>query len=83
MQDEERFEEALMSPDPLAALRNLVRSLSSEGYEKGTVFKAFEEFRSRLREAGREDDEDVVMDAMDMLVGWCAQHARLLPDEDV
>jgi hypothetical protein len=33
-----------------------------------------------LREAGREKDEDAVMDVMDFLVGWCSPHMRLSTD---
>jgi hypothetical protein len=44
------------------------------------VLALFETARQQLREAGREADEDVLMDVMDCLVGWCGPAARLSPD---
>jgi len=34
-------------------------------------------FRSLLRDMGREDLEDDVLDVMDFVTGWCAPSARL------
>ena len=41
------------------------------------VVEHFEEARQRLREADREAEEDVVMNVMDCLVGWCSPHMKL------
>jgi hypothetical protein len=74
---EERFDAALHSSDRVGALRNLAQSLLDERYLLDTVYAEFEQVRQRLREAGREDEEDAVMDVMDFLTGWCSPHARL------
>jgi hypothetical protein len=34
-----------------------------------------------LRQAGREADEDMVMDVMDFLMGWCSPHMKLPSEE--
>jgi hypothetical protein len=50
-----------------------------EGKDQPAVLAAFEQARQALRGAGRERDEDAVMDVMDCLVGWCGPHMRLPP----
>jgi len=74
---EECFEEALRSTEPLNELRSLALRLSSEGQDKTAIVAKFEEARRHLREANRESDEDVVMDLMDCLVGWCSPQMRI------
>ncbi len=72
-----RFERALGSPNPVAALRRLAQQLLDGGSEPAAVRTQFEEVRRRLREEAREADEDAVMDVMDFLDGWCSPHVRL------
>jgi hypothetical protein len=44
---------------------------------QGQIIAKFEEVRRQLREASRDLDEDVVMDVMDCLVGWCSPQVRI------
>ena len=71
------FEEALRSPDPFEGLRSLAVRFSAQGQDQMEIVAKFEEARRQLREASRDSDEDVVMDVMDCLVGWCSPHARI------
>ncbi len=61
----------LRSTDPLESLRSLALRLSAQGQGHAAILAKFEDAREQLREAGRESDEDAVMDAIDCLVGWC------------
>jgi hypothetical protein len=79
---EECFDEALRSPDPLERLRSLALRLSSQGQDQAEIIAKFEEARRQLRESSRESDEDVVMDVMDCLVGWCSPHMRVPLEAD-
>jgi hypothetical protein len=72
-----RIQVALSSPEPLEQLRTLVRSLQSQGRDQSTILALFETARQQLREADRQDDEDVLLEAMDCLVGWCSPHMSL------
>jgi len=36
-----------------------------------------EEFRLVLGSRGREDDQDVVLEVLDFLTGWCGPHNRI------
>jgi hypothetical protein len=74
---EECFEEALRSPAPLERLRSLALRLLSQGQDHAEIIAKFEDARQQLREANRELDEDVLMDAMDCLVGWCSPQVRI------
>jgi len=81
MQFHESLEQALRSPEPVTELRSLVARLFSEGKERAKVLEMLETARQQLRQAGREADEDAVMDVMDFLVGWCSPHMKLPPDQ--
>lgn len=72
-----RFETALRSSDPVAELRRFAQGLLDEGATPDVVCRRFEQVRQELRDAGREVDEDAIMDVMDFLTGWCSPHMRL------
>jgi hypothetical protein len=76
-----RVQDALNRPDPLDRLRSLVRTLRAEGQDQAAILDLFEQARRHLRETGRDRDEDVVMEVMDFLVGWCSPFMDLQPDE--
>ena len=71
------FEKALRSSDPFGELRRLAQQALDKGCEVATVREQFEHARQQLRDAAREDDEDVVMEVLDCLWGWCSPHLRL------
>src|SRR5438552_3387057 len=76
-----RVQDALSSSDPLIRLRSLVQSLQAQGQDQSAILDLFEQARQQLREAGRDAEEDVVMEAMDFLVGWCSPHMSLGPED--
>ncbi len=79
----ERMEQALQAPDSAGALRSLVQELSHEGLERQPLYDLFHTFLLSLRrgDKSREKDEELVMDLMDALLGWCHPGARLLADK--
>jgi hypothetical protein len=79
---QERMESALRSPDPARSLRLLVLELSQQGHKKDDIYERLEKLliRVRTRADFRESDEDVVLDVMDALTGWCHPDAQLPPD---
>ena len=70
------FEEALRSSDPVEGLRSVALRLRAEGQEQENILAKFET-PAHLREANRADDEDIIMDVMDCLVGWCSPQMRI------
>src|SRR5579872_3278156 len=73
------IERALRSPEPFEELRATAAAWFAEGRTEQAVYDLFEDTRAQLRVAGREADEDVVMEVMDCLVGWCSPHQVLKP----
>ncbi len=82
MKGQDRFELALQTPEPARALRELALQLANEGLARSQVYDLFEGFLRYLRaQKGTPDfHEDLILDAMDALSGWCHCDARLLTD---
>ena len=78
---DQRIEQALRGGDPVNELRNLALHLLATGQTREAILEFFERARQHLRLAGRETDEDAVMDGMDFLVGWCSPHMNLPPEQ--
>jgi hypothetical protein len=77
-----RLQIAFHTPNPAKAIKSFVEELSSEGVSKDEIYGLFEKFLLNLRreEDFEEEDEDLVLDLMDALTGWCSPQGRLLPD---
>ena len=71
------FEEAFSAPDPLVALRRVANANLERGLTRDELIAALEDLRRQLQAAGRDADEDVVLELMDMLAGWTAPHMKL------
>jgi hypothetical protein len=70
--------DALAREQPVQALRDLVRhELHDRHADRSVVLNELESLRGDLRSAGRADDEDVVLEVMDFVAGWCSPHVRL------
>jgi len=74
---EEAVDQALQSTEPFDHLRSLVQGRLSLGEDQASLLAQCETVRRRLRDSNREADEDVLMDGMDCLVGWCGSHMDL------
>jgi hypothetical protein len=69
------FRAALNSEEsPVIALRQAVLDLRAQNVEKDTILKALESFRYVVE---NEDEEDIVLEVMDFLVGFCSPHLRI------
>src|SRR2546429_8013293 len=72
------YEMALASGDPVERLREGVAyDLRVTGTDRDAVYHALDELPLDFRRAGREADEDAVMEVMDFLTGWCSPHRCL------
>jgi hypothetical protein len=62
----------------LDALRSVVsHELHERHADRDVVLGQLEALRGELRRAGRTQDEEVVLEVMDFLVGWCSPHVCL------
>lgn len=78
-----RFKNALRSPQPAVTLRGLVNELSAEGFDKPQIVEHFQDFLVRIRTQHdfQEADEEVLLEILDALTGWCHPDAELLRDQ--
>ena len=77
MSNAERFNQALTCERPVACLREVVQQLVSQGETRESIYEDLEDFRALLRAGRREEDEDIVLEVMDFLTGFCAPHMRI------
>jgi hypothetical protein len=68
---------ALKAPQPLEAMRQLARDRLSQGSTRKEIREELEQLRVRLQAEDREADEDVVLDALDLVTGWCSPHMTI------
>lgn len=54
------------------ALLDVVRGWRDSGVSQGEAEQRLTKFMLELRASGREDEEDLIMDVLDCVVGWCA-----------
>ncbi len=71
---DQRIQQALNSSEPVNELARFARRLLAEGQTREMVLGLFESARQQLRMEDRENQEDIVMDVMDFIVGWCSPH---------
>ena len=71
------FEEALAAPEPTLALREAVVRARTAGAERDAVERQLRALRGHLQRAGRDADEDVVLEVMDFLAGWSSPHMTI------
>jgi hypothetical protein len=74
---QQQLVDALGAERPLECLRAVVQHLLTTGVDPSSVESELEGVRERLRYEGREDDEDVVLNVMDFLTGWCSPHMKI------
>jgi hypothetical protein len=58
-------------------LTAVVKDHLAAGQTRDEALAMLTRFRERLVSAGRDEDEDIVLEVMDYLVGWASQHQKL------
>ena len=59
--------------EALYALRDLVKKLREEGENKEDILARMQELRSSLSD----EQQDILLEVMDFLVGWSSPHMRV------
>ena len=65
------FQSALEQQNKMNALRQTVVNLRAQGIDKSVLLSELASFRSYTI---NEEDEDIVLEIMDCLVGYCSPH---------
>ncbi len=65
------------SAERLTELRDIfAEQLSENPDSREEILQDLEKIRTRFREAGHPEIEDVVLEAMDFVAGWCSPHMK-------
>lgn len=67
----DQLAEALCSDRPSVSLGLAVQTLVAEGKDRDALYRELEDLRERTLAAGRDSDDDAILDVMDRLTGWC------------
>jgi hypothetical protein len=73
----EEWREILAGEEPLRHMRETAKGRLGAGSQRAGLQEELEELRLELRREGRKAAEDVVLDALDMLTGWCSPHTTI------
>jgi hypothetical protein len=65
---------ALQQSRPMEKLEKIVKYLLGKGYSKESILAEFESFRETTTD---EDYEDIILNMMDFITGWCSPHKRI------
>ena len=72
------FEMALRQPGPRDQnLAAVVKANLVDGQDRADALAGLTRFRQELARAGRDEDEDIVLEVMDYLAGWASPHLKL------
>ena len=72
-----RVQEKLLDPDAVGQIREIILAQRQRGVSQQEMYDALAGLVPTLRQSGREAEEDVLFDVMDLLAGWCAPQHRI------
>jgi hypothetical protein len=82
MTPEDRVAKALRCPEPTSVLRAVVQALADEGSSKLEIYGLLEKALVQVRERSEPaEEEEVVLDVMSALAGWCHPSAEIRPEK--
>jgi hypothetical protein len=74
---DELFDEALGAEQPFSALYSLLQALVAQGWKRETLLVRLECYRNSLQRTGKDQEENIALDAMDCLAGWCSPQMKI------
>ena len=73
-----RYEDALAASEPLHALREAAAHDIHVGHKsRGAVIDALAGLSDEMRRQGRDAEDDLVLEVMDSVEGWCSSQSRI------
>lgn len=73
----ETWTDALQAEVPLDALVEHAKHRLAEGTSRDELVAELERFRVVLQRDGRDSDEDLVLDLLDFITGFCSPHQTI------
>lgn len=77
MRLEAEVHKALKSASPLVTMRSLLLHQIDGGRPREVLYQDLASLHLYFEEAGREIEDDLVLEAMDLVAGWCSPHVAL------
>ncbi|HTP07012.1 MAG TPA: hypothetical protein VMP08_02085 [Anaerolineae bacterium] len=77
MELEEQLDAAWKKETPIEDIRDLLKDLVAQGEKPETILAKLENYRHTLQRMGRYSEEDVILEVMDFLTGWCSQQMKI------
>jgi hypothetical protein len=77
MNFEIEIEKALRSKTPSLSLRSFLQDLLDNGEMKEKILQNLTEYRKKLFLPSQEREDDILLDMMDYVAGWCSPHMNL------
>jgi hypothetical protein len=68
---------SLRAAEPLVELRTVLVNEIQAGTQRDDLRTVLQEVRIHLHADARNESEDILLDAMDLLVGWCAPEEQI------
>lgn len=78
----EEINRALNSAAPHDTLRSVVLKLVLDGSERSELLKSLGEYRSLQKSVLSEAEDDIILEVMDYLAGWCSPHMKIPPEKN-
>ena len=76
MNFENEIEKGLASEAPFLHLRSFLQELLDSGESKEKVLQSLAEYRKKLLLPNQEKEDDMLLDMMDYVAGWCSPHMK-------
>ena len=71
------LEETLVTEDSVNQLRKLLSSMLNSGYDRNQLISELMDYREELEADNRINEEDLILDMLDYLTGWCRSDLKL------
>jgi hypothetical protein len=77
MNDIEALKSSIKFRQDLMVLRDIARSLLDAGMTRESLLGNLEHLRIEFQNARDSEAEDITLEVMDCVVGWCSPHMRI------
>jgi hypothetical protein len=72
-----RVREKLLDEDAVDQVREIILAQRGQGVSQQELYDALAGLVPKLRQSGRDAEEDVLFEVMDLLAGWCIPQHRI------
>lgn len=82
MEREQSLLAALQTTDPFLSLRTVVQEMFDQRVSQDVILTCLERIHTKLVSEGNESRDDIVLEVMDCVVGWCSSNLKFKKPSD-